>query len=240
MLLGARAECCFTLAVGRLQAARKAIGLTKGRITQIRQSAPPHEWAFFGVGPVVVAIPERLSAERPFPFLSAEDVETSYQLTDMLGALGFQVRPERLPADGEWRLPESDLVVVCGPVSSPTMARVYSDDPHLAWVRDPAGRFWISDLSSGERWGSPMDDAPTRPEDIGYLGRRPRPDGIGTMVVIGGVHAIGSLGVAAWLRDHLPEVYAATDGGPFSMVIGSRHDGLNVTATEVLCPPRSS
>lgn len=30
----------------------ESLGLTKGRVTQIRQSAPPAERAFFGVGPL--------------------------------------------------------------------------------------------------------------------------------------------------------------------------------------------
>ncbi|WP_246872171.1 hypothetical protein [Nocardia rhamnosiphila] len=38
------------------------LGVTKGRISQIRTSAPPAERAFFGVGPVAVGIPR--SAEN--------------------------------------------------------------------------------------------------------------------------------------------------------------------------------
>src|SRR5947209_8313665 len=62
-------------------AVAEAIGLSKGRITQIRQSAPPTERAFFGVGPVTVAIPERQVEHRPFPVLSAEDTEAARQVT---------------------------------------------------------------------------------------------------------------------------------------------------------------
>ncbi|EQD44079.1 RNA polymerase, sigma-24 subunit, ECF subfamily [mine drainage metagenome] len=36
------------------------LGLTKGRISQIRTSAPPAERAFFGVGPVTIIVPERI------------------------------------------------------------------------------------------------------------------------------------------------------------------------------------
>ena len=220
-------------------AVANAIGLTKGRITQIRQTAPPRERAFFGVGPVTVMIPERLSPTRPFPFLSSEDAETSQQLGDMLAALAFQVRADRVPAQGEWAVPGGDVVAVCGPISSPTMARAYEADPHLAWQRDDAGRFWISDRTTGERWGSGMDDAEPSAVDVAYLGRLPRPDDEGTMIAIGGVHAIGSLGAATWLRDHLPVIHEQTEGRPFSMVVRSSHDGLTITRTEAACPPRT-
>jgi hypothetical protein len=47
-------------------------GLSKGRITQIRQTAPPSERAFFGVGPVTIAVPERTMPGRALPVISAE------------------------------------------------------------------------------------------------------------------------------------------------------------------------
>lgn len=37
----------------------RAFGLTKSRITQIRSSAPPAHRAFFGVGPLDIALPGR-------------------------------------------------------------------------------------------------------------------------------------------------------------------------------------
>ncbi len=215
-----------------------ALGLSKGRITQIRQSAPPSERAFFGVGPVTVAVPERTMPGRSFPVVSAEDTATSETVTGLLTELNFQVRPARVPATGDWSLPTGDLVAVCGPLSSPVMARVYATDPLLDFAADEHGRYWLTDRVTGERWGSAMDDEPRVREDVAYLGRVRRPHG-GTMIALAGVHAIGSLGAAVWLRDHLEEVHEATSGLPFSMVVRSTHDGLTVTATAVACPPRT-
>lgn len=219
-------------------AVARAVGLSKGRITQIRQSAPATERAFFGVGPVTVAIPLRQSPGRDFPIISAEDTETAERLTDLLVGLSFQVRTDRIPPSGDWELPEGDLVTVCGPVSSPTMRRAYDADPLLGWTLDN-GRWWLVDRSTGQRWGSGMDDDRRRAEDVAYLGRLPRPDREGSMVVVGGIHAIGSLGAVGWLGDHLAELHAETSGRPFSMLIRSSHEGLTITGTEVVCPART-
>jgi transcriptional regulator with XRE-family HTH domain len=220
-------------------AVAEAIGLSKGRITQIRQSAPPTERAFFGVGPVTVAIPERLMPGRAFPIISAEDDETSRAVTTLLQDLNFQVRPARIPAGEEWQLPDGDLVTICGPISSPTMARAYQADPLIDFSADEHGRFSLTDRASGQRWGSGMDERPARSADVAYVGRLPRPDNRGYMIVIGGIHAIGSLGAATWLRQHLAELHEDTNGKPFSTVIGSTHDGLSITSTEVACPART-
>jgi len=219
-------------------AVAQALGLSKGRITQIRQTAPPTERAFFGVGPVAVAVPERLFPGRPFPVISSEDSETSQTLAAILEGLNFQVQQTRVPASGDWSIPAGDVVAVCGPLSSPTMAQVYATDPLLDFTRHEDGRYWLTDRASGERWGSPMDDQPADTADVAYLGRIGRPDG-GTMIAIGGIHSIGSLGAATWLRDHLAEVHEATRGERFSMVVRSTHDGLNITSTEAACPPRT-
>jgi hypothetical protein len=67
--------------------------------------APPTERAFFGVGPVVVAVPERLVPGHSLPVISAEDTEASQRLTDYLQALNFAVDRTRVPAGGGWLAP---------------------------------------------------------------------------------------------------------------------------------------
>src|SRR5699024_7114282 len=41
------------------------LGVTKGRITQIRTSAPPAQRAFFGIGPVSIGMPYRYELTAP-------------------------------------------------------------------------------------------------------------------------------------------------------------------------------
>jgi hypothetical protein len=214
-----------------------AIGLSKGRITQIRQSAPPTERAFFGVGPVTVAIPERRIDDRPFPVLSAEDTQSAQLLTELLDDLNFAVVPARVPPEGGWLAPDGDVVAICGPKSSPTIAQVLEADPVLRFEQDDDGDWFIADRTTGETWRSGMDQTPSQAADVAYVGRTPHRGGY--LLVIAGVHAIGSLGAVTWLREHLAELHSTTEGKAFGMVIGSTYDGLTITSTEVLCDVRT-
>lgn len=58
------------------------------------------------------------------------------------------------------------------------------------------------------------------------------------MLIIAGVHALGSVGVVQYLAAHLHELFQQVGTAPFSMVIESQHDGDTVTRSEALCPPR--
>jgi hypothetical protein len=70
----------------------EAMGVTKGRITQIRGSAPARERAFFGVGPVSIGIPLRYGVtDRQRPLIAAEDVKTGEEIARLLGGYGLAV-----------------------------------------------------------------------------------------------------------------------------------------------------
>src|SRR4051812_32419854 len=50
------------------------VGLTRGRIHQIRTSAPSPEGAFLGLGQVIIATPLKQEAIRSRPVVAVEDV----------------------------------------------------------------------------------------------------------------------------------------------------------------------
>jgi hypothetical protein len=214
-----------------------ALGLSKGRITQIRQTAPPSERAFFGVGPVTIAVPERTMPGRALPVISAEDTLARQTLGALLAELNFQVVDASVPAVGEWELPRGDLVAICGPKSSPTVASILATDPRLSFGPDSHGRWVITDGADGTVYGSPMDQPGRASEDVAYVGRLRHGDR--SLLVIAGVHAIGSLGAVDYLRRHLADVYPDVDEEPFSMVVRSRHDGATILDSEAACPPRT-
>lgn len=220
-----------------LAAVAQAIGLSKGRITQIRQSAPATERAFFGVGPITVAIPERTMPGRSLPVLSAEDTQSAQVLAGFLDSLLFQVHATQVPASGGWEPPPGDVIAICGPKSSPTIADVLANDPLLDFSPDDAGNWRITDRATGEAWTSGHDVEPATTEDVAYVGRVPHDHR--SLLVIAGVHAIGSLGAITWLTDHLGEVHQAVNNESFSMVVRSTHDGLTITGSELACPPRT-
>jgi hypothetical protein len=207
-------------------------GLSKGRIGQIRQSAPPPERGLFGVGPVTVAVPLRAGRERPLPVIASEDALAYERLADFLRSLQFGVRQERIPVGGRWA-PDGDVVAICGPKSSPVSESALAADPVLDY-RERDGRWEIAERATGIVHTSPWDDGDAT-SDIAYLGRLAVPGG--TMLLIAGVHALGSVGAVDWLVTHAAELHAAVGEGTFSMVVASRHDGERVERSEARCGP---
>lgn len=219
-----------------MSAVAAEIGLTKGRITQIRQSAPPPERALFGVGPVAVALPLRQMPGRALAVVSAEDDQAGERMTDLLQSFGFQTSQYRIPVGGDWT-PSGDVVAICGPKSSHVTAEAIGADPHLSFEPDDAGRWVIADRATGRAYESPMDGEPSERADVAYVGRLPYGDG--TLLVVAGVHAIGSLGAIHYLAGHAREIYDAAGEGRWSAVIASAHteDGA-ITRSELAAPVR--
>jgi hypothetical protein len=213
------------------------LGLTRGRITQIRQSAPPAERAFFGVGPVTVAVPLREVPGRKLPVISSEDTTAYETLAQLLTSLSFAVERYNIPAHGQWKPPAGDVVAICGPKSSPVTAAAIESDPFLTFSTEPDGTWTIRERSTDTIYRSPMDDPDQeRWSDIAYLGRLPIEDR--TMIVIAGVHALGSVGAVDYLVKNLSNLYAEVGANRFSVVVRSDHEGAKVTHSEALCPPR--
>lgn len=218
-----------------LAAVAAEIGLSKGRITQIRQSAPPPERGLFGVGPIRVAVPTRAMPGRGLPVISAEDSIAAERMTTLLMDLGFVgVELYRIPIGGLWT-PVGDVVAICGPKSSQVTAEAISTDPYLDFS-SKGGRWAIQDRHSGKVFLSGMDDDPGRPQDVAYVGRLRY--GPGSVFLIAGIHAIGSVGAVHFLAGHAADLYTDVGDGLWSGVISSSHDGEAITGSEWACPPR--
>jgi hypothetical protein len=208
-------------------------GVSKGRIGQITQTAPPAERALFGVGPVTVALPLR-SGVRSLPVIASEDALAYDRLVRLLHELQLAVEQLRIPVGGGWT-PRGDVVAICGPTTSPVTAAALARDPVLDFRAEPDGRWVITDRAAGTSYASPLDDGQAD-RDVAYLGRLPVPGG--SMLLIAGLHALGAVGAVDYLARHAADLYAKVGDGPFSMVTASRHDGERVLQSEALCPAR--
>ncbi|TDC93632.1 hypothetical protein E1161_09320 [Saccharopolyspora aridisoli] len=210
------------------------LGITKGRVTQIKQSAAAAQRAFFGVGPVSIGIPYRYQVtDRERPLIAAEDAETGEQLESLLAALSFTVDRYQIGPETE-AAPEGDGVVVCGPKSAPIGAELLDEDPVATLIKD-GGRWWFEHRDSGERFGSPADDETPQHADLGYFARH-RYDGR-VVVHIAGIHAIGSLGVAHYLTGNLADLYRRVGDVSFSGAVRAAYDGLTITKSELVGGP---
>lgn len=197
-------------------------GLTKGRISQIKKAGPAIERIFFGVDHIQVAVPQRPGIRD---YVALEDSATGQHLVSLAHSLQLTADIEYIPTTGELDLNRDSLVIVCGPKTSPVTATALAADPRLSFETLEDGRWVLIDRRTGHQFTAPSDDpAAPRSADVAYLGRLPRPDGQGTFLLIAGVHAIGSLGVAHYLAENLADLYEQAGTREFSMVIGADFD----------------
>jgi hypothetical protein len=211
----------------------RLIGLSKGRITQIRQGAPAAERVLFGVGPLTVAYPVRASADRPSGVVAVEDSTAAEGMTALLRSLAFTVEQFLIPPDGHWD-PPAGAVVICGPKTSTISAEALEADPWLSFHPDSEGRWAIQRKDTGAVVTSPIDGG-TATADVAYVGRLPFRDR--SLFLIAGVHALGSAGAVQYLTDHLADLYAVVGERSFSVVVGSTFDGPHAAVTKALWGP---
>lgn len=210
-----------------------ALGISKGRITQIKQSAASVERVFFGVGPVAVGIPYRYqTTDRERPLIAAEDAQTGNDIADLLAEQAFAVTRYQIGPDTDVP-PAGDGVVVCGPKTSPLGASLMESDPSSELAKVD-GR-WMFRLPDGSTIGSPMDEDSTNHQDLAYLARHKFDDHV--IVHIAGIHAIGSLGAVHYLRHSLKDLFAAGGDRSFSVAITSTHKDLSILDSHVAAGP---
>ncbi|WIX78762.1 hypothetical protein QRX50_46795 [Amycolatopsis carbonis] len=210
------------------------IGLTKGRLSQVLKTAPAAERLFFGHGPVGIGVPFRYqTTDRERPLIAAEDAEAADEIAELLSSMMFVTTRYQVEPD-QTALPSGDTVVLCGPKSAPIGACLLATDPALRMVED-GGRWWIEEVASGQRHGSPADDRPAGSGDIAYVARRIRDQRV--IVHIAGIHTIGSLGAVHYLTSNLPSLFADIGDAECSLVVRSTLADRRVTASSSLAGP---
>ncbi|MCP2268597.1 hypothetical protein LV75_001084 [Actinokineospora diospyrosa] len=211
-----------------------ALGVSKGRITQIRGTAPPSERAFFGVGPVTVGVPLRRGVDdQARSYIDAADVGAQRGVERLLGELALLAKSEVIRSDHA-ELFEGDSVVICGPKSAPIAATLLVRDPRLDMVKVD-NRWWIMDRENGAKHGSPRNDATPTDADLGYLARHSI-DGR-TVIHIAGISAFGSHGVVHYLAENLTELWEAFGDNEFSAVIRCEYTEDAITSSELVADP---
>lgn len=200
------------------------VGLTRGRIHQIRHGGPAPEGAFLGVGKVIIATPLKQEAIKARPVVAIEDVTAAQRLGELARSLGLEPSFEHVPVGGAIDLNRPNLVLICGPRISEPVAQVLAQDPVLQFERAADGVWTLADRNTGTVYRSGQDQEPPRTSDVAYLGRLPRPDGQGSLLVFTGIHPPGSLGVVHLLGTQLTDLYAQVNTGTFSTLVGTDYE----------------
>jgi hypothetical protein len=180
---------------------------------------------FLGEDSVVIATPVKREQINARPVIAIEDVVGSRRLGQTAQSLGLRVSYETIGLDGSFDVNRPNLVTICGPRISAAVAGVLASDPVLRFTRAGSGRPWmLHDASTGLTHASGIDQNPPEPYDIAYLGRRRRPDGHGTIMVLTGIHPQGSLGVIELICTQIAELYARLSERCFSVLLRCEYD----------------
>ncbi|MGS2619055.1 sigma-70 family RNA polymerase sigma factor [Micromonospora sp. LZ34] len=210
----------------------QVVGMTRARVGQLLSSGPRPERALLGTGPLTVAVGGKFEADKkdPYAVVSAEMLAAYEKLSNLARGLGLKTEYEVVPPPGMVDLNRTNLIVVGSPRILPFVGQVLASDPKLGFGKDDGGLYLVNH-QTGEEFHSPSDKG--EPVDYGYIGRLPRPDGRGSFLYLAGIHAMGTLGVAQYLEDHLDEMYREVKNRRFSLLVACTYDPKKRTVKTV-------
>ena len=213
------------------------IGMTRARVGQLLSSGPRPERAMLGTGPVTVAVGGKFEADKkdPYAVVSAEMLAAYERLATLARTLGLKAEYEVVPPPGMVDLNRTNLIVMGSPRILPFVGQVLAADPKLGFGTDDDGLYLVNRETS-EILRSPSDSG--EPIDYAYIGRLPRPDGRGNFLYLAGIHAMGTLGAAQYLEEHLDELYRMVKNRRFSLLGACKYEPQKrtITSVEALTP----
>lgn len=209
------------------------IGLARARVGQLLASGPKPERALLGTGALTVAIGGKPEAQpktnSPSAMISEESSRAHQLIADTAGAYGLSATQEVVRPPGIVDMNRSNLIVIGSPRILPVVSQVLAADDHLGFCAGAQGWYLAED---DKEYRSPCDSG--EPADYAYIGRLPRPDTKGTFLYLAGIHAMGTVGAAKFLTDHLADLYSVVRNRRWSVLIECRFnpDTRAVTSTE--------
>jgi hypothetical protein len=216
-----------------------ALGVSRARIAQLRSIGHAVEHDFFGGDVLTITMPLR-GGDRPY--VAHEDFEAAAQLARYLNSLDIETSYGQVAPTGDIDFSPPGLVLICGPKSSKMARAVIDSDPLLQFAPTPQGRWRLVDRASGQEFTSPLDDEHPQHRDIAYVARLARPNSGRDVLLIAGVHAVGSLGAVHLLTQpaNVHQLHRAVGTRRFSMIIGCEFTDtpLRILSSETVGPPR--
>lgn len=196
----------------------------------------------FGSQHVTIYFPTR-DGNRRHPLIASEDFRAANTLADFLRDMGVRVKFASMPrSSGAWKIGEG-AVVICGPKSSEIVRSALEKEPHYRVHESTDGVWRITEIATETTVTSPLDKDVSTNRDVAYVGRlKMDPHDSHYVLVIAGIHAIGSLGAVHYLSNmhNLKRLWRETKGGPFSMIVASKYDPetMEIHGSSLLMPIR--
>jgi hypothetical protein len=106
---------------------------------QMPNNTPHSESAFLGQGFVVIVTPLKKESINARPVMAIEDVTGAQRLGDLARSVLLRPSYETVPAGGEIDLNRENLVVICGPRISDTVAATLAQDSRFKFERAQDG-----------------------------------------------------------------------------------------------------
>jgi hypothetical protein len=205
----------------QLDSAHARITRQLGITTQ--RPVPKPERVLLGTDTVVITTPLKREETRARPVVAVEDMVGAQRLAAMAQHLGLHAVFETVPLGGQVDLNRPNLVVICGPRLSPAVAATLRTDPDIHFRQDRDGVWTLLDLHTRTSYRSGQDSRPASSFDVAYLGRLPRPDRAGSLLIFTGIHPQGSLGVVHLLSHNLAELHSRVQNRYFSVLVRTRY-----------------
>lgn len=212
------------------------LGISGSRVSRLLRSGIRSERALLGNGNITISAGGKLEPvdprrAEPSVMVSREAFRATDLLVHLVAELGWNSSTEIVGPPGNVRLNRDNLIVLCSPRLLPIVGQVLEADQNVGFRTTDQGRWYLTDRRTNTDFVSPSDSG--TPSDYAYLGRLPRPDGRGTFLYLAGVHAMGTLGAAQFLVDHIQTIHQHVKSRRWSMIVRVDYDPAAHEITEV-------
>lgn len=209
-----------------LKTIAEMLDMTVARVGQLAKPGPGPERALLAPKAgartsVTVAVVRKQETEKNRSSVVGTTFDAALQIQDLAHRWDMKTKTEKVPENGHVDLNRDNLIVMIGPRITGLVAQAISADPAIKWRRDDSGHWYIVDTSAGAEYHSDFDDKSLSGTGTCYahIGRIRRPDGEGSFLYLGGIHAPGTAGAVEILCDQIGELWKQARKGLWSAVV---------------------
>lgn len=215
----------------------RALGISTARVSQIGKGGTP-ERALLApdAGALTLVLTQKAENEHDRPALMLSTHAAARKLEKLADGYDIGTSEDFVPLSGRIDLSRNNLVVLAGPRISPAIETAISVDPVIKWSAE-SGQWALTDTATDTTYSSDFDERRRKTGTCyAHVGRLRRPDGKGTFLYIGGVHAPGTAGAVDLVTSDIIKLWGQVQRKSWSAIVATTvHD--DGTATSELATP---